>query len=52
MLKFSQPMAGYLLMLGQVADGISTAFVGYESDRNSCFCRPSRRKSWHLLGIT
>jgi len=49
-LKFSQPMAGYLLMLGQVADGISTAFVGYESDRNSCFCRPSRRKSWHLLG--
>jgi len=49
-LKFSQPMAGYLLLLGQVADGISTTFVGYESDRNSCFCRCSRRKSWHLLG--
>lgn len=31
--NFSNSLSGYLMLLGQVADGISTIFVGFESDR-------------------
>lgn len=41
---------GYLLLIGQIADALSTPFVGYESDRLSGFCNYGKRKSWHLLG--
>ena len=37
----------------QVADGISTPFVGYEADRTDdiwCCIRYGRRKTWHLAG--
>ena len=48
--QFSNSSAGYLLLIGQVADAISTTFVGFASDRtkhNLC----GQRKSWHLLGV-
>lgn len=40
--------AGALLLLGQVADGVCTPLVGYESDRTTGVC--GKRKTWHLLG--
>ena len=39
------------IFLGQVADAIATAFVGFESDRTRTgFFNYGRRKSWHLVG--
>ncbi|KAL3191696.1 hypothetical protein MRX96_043510 [Rhipicephalus microplus] len=45
-------LAGALLLVGQVADAVSTPFVGIESDRDDDFwlCRYGRRKTWHLIG--
>ena len=50
--RFSGPLAGSLLLLGQVADAIASPFVGYESDKSSFwFCRVlGKRKAFHLLG--
>lgn len=42
-----------ILFIGQIADGVSTVFVGFSSDRgdNYWLCRTfGRRKSWHLFG--
>jgi Na+/melibiose symporter-like transporter len=48
--KFSNSSAGYLLLIGQIADAISTTFVGFASDRTQHgLC--GKRKSWHLLGL-
>ncbi|CAK6975343.1 major facilitator superfamily domain-containing protein 12 [Scomber scombrus] len=44
-LGFQSTTAGVLLLIGQIADGVCTPLVGYESDRT-----PGRRKTWHLLG--
>ncbi|XP_077439856.1 major facilitator superfamily domain-containing protein 12 [Vanacampus margaritifer] len=41
--------AGVLLLIGQVADGVCTPIIGYESDRTTGM-RLGKRKSWHLLG--
>ncbi|XP_076819781.1 major facilitator superfamily domain-containing protein 12-like isoform X1 [Clavelina lepadiformis] len=49
-LQFSNSMSGYILLVGQIADGIATPFVGYESDKSSITCKYGRRKSWHLVG--
>ncbi|XP_040178508.1 major facilitator superfamily domain-containing protein 12 [Rana temporaria] len=49
-LGFSSSNAGILLMVGQVADGLCTPLIGYESDRYGGNLRYGRRKSWHLLG--
>ncbi|XP_039250508.1 major facilitator superfamily domain-containing protein 12-like isoform X2 [Styela clava] len=49
-LKFSNATAGYLLLAGQIADGIATPLVGYESDRRGNLCNYGRRKTWHLIG--
>ncbi|XP_071041646.1 major facilitator superfamily domain-containing protein 12 isoform X2 [Parasteatoda tepidariorum] len=52
-LNLSNFVAGSLMLLGQIADGISTPFVGFESDQpNDMFlCRKyGRRKAWHLVG--
>ncbi|KAK8733070.1 hypothetical protein OTU49_006743 [Cherax quadricarinatus] len=52
-LLFDNSLAGVVLLIGQVADGLSTPFVGREADRTDdmLFCsRYGRRKSWHLLG--
>lgn len=50
--NFENATAGYMMLLGQVADAFSTAFVGFESDRTkSGICNYGRRKSWHLIGL-
>ncbi|XP_074649966.1 major facilitator superfamily domain-containing protein 12-like [Tubulanus polymorphus] len=49
--QFSNNMAGYIMLLGQIADAISTPLVGYEADHTEKgFCGYSKRKSWHLIG--
>lgn len=49
---FSNPSAGYLLLIGQVADALATTFVGFESDRTRRgLFGYSRRKTWHLVGV-
>ncbi|GFY15668.1 major facilitator superfamily domain-containing protein 12 [Trichonephila clavipes] len=51
-LQLDTHVAGNLLLLGQVADAISTPFVGFESDRPNdlWLCKYGRRKAWHLVG--
>lgn len=51
-LNFSNTQAGTLLLVGQVADALSTPFVGYHSDQGDNFwiCRYGKRKVWHLIG--
>ncbi|XP_020789034.1 major facilitator superfamily domain-containing protein 12 [Boleophthalmus pectinirostris] len=49
-LGFRSTAAGALLLLGQVADGVCTPLVGYESDRVPGVKRLGKRKTWHLLG--
>ena len=48
--KLSSLHAGYLVLLGQIVDGLFTPLVGYESGKKSGFFGYSKRKSWHLLG--
>ena len=49
---FSNASAGYLLLIGQVADAIATTFVGFESDRTRTgLFHYGRRKTWHLIGV-
>ncbi|CAF1443130.1 unnamed protein product [Adineta steineri] len=49
---FSNAFAGYLLLIGQVADAIATTFVGFESDRTRTgLFKYGRRKTWHLMGV-
>ena len=43
-------MAGNILLVGQIADGIATPFVGFESDNLNVSCRYGKRKTWHLVG--
>ncbi|KAK8400143.1 hypothetical protein O3P69_003085 [Scylla paramamosain] len=52
-LLFDNGLAGVVLLIGQVADALSTPFVGREADRTDDlpFCvRYGRRKTWHLFG--
>ncbi|CAF4663749.1 unnamed protein product, partial [Rotaria sp. Silwood2] len=50
--NFSNASAGYLLFIGQIADAISTVFVGWGSDRTRTgLCHYGRRKTWHLIGV-
>lgn len=47
---FDNISAGYLMLIGQIVDAISTTFVGIESDRgNGCLFFPKRR-AWHFVG--
>ncbi|XP_074659678.1 major facilitator superfamily domain-containing protein 12-like [Tubulanus polymorphus] len=49
--RFSSDMAGYIMLLGQIADAVSTPLVGYESDRTrNGLCGYPKRKTWHLVG--
>lgn len=50
-LQFDATTAGLLLLIGQIADGVATPVVGFESDRevNSCHAY-GKRKTWHLMG--
>lgn len=47
-LGFQSTYAGAVLLIGQIADGVCTPLVGYESDRTPGVC--GKRKTWHLLG--
>ncbi|XP_058244817.1 major facilitator superfamily domain-containing protein 12 [Hemibagrus wyckioides] len=49
-LSFRDSDAGLLLLFGQIADGIATPLVGYESDRTRGIGSYGKRKSWHLIG--
>lgn len=51
-LKFNMGNAGNLMIIGQVADGLSTTFVGFESDRTGAggLRGYGRRKTWHAVG--
>lgn len=50
--NFSNASAGYLLLIGQVADALATTFIGFESDRTRAgLFGYGRRKTWHLIGV-
>ncbi|CAL4144198.1 unnamed protein product, partial [Meganyctiphanes norvegica] len=52
-LQFNSQLAGIVLLIGQIADGLSTIFVGSQADRtdDTKFCmKYGRRKTWHLVG--
>ncbi|CAL8314514.1 unnamed protein product [Gadus morhua 'NCC'] len=49
-LGFQSTYAGVLLLSGQVADGLCTPLIGYESDRTPGCGTYGRRKTWHLVG--
>jgi len=52
-LYFNRTNSGLILLIGQLADGISTTVVGLLSNKtkNLLFCRKyGTQKSWHLLG--
>ncbi|KAI1891607.1 hypothetical protein AGOR_G00145530 [Albula goreensis] len=47
---FQDTYAGVLLLVGQIADGVCTPLIGYESDRTPGCGKYGKRKSWHLVG--
>lgn len=52
-LQFDNFYSGVILLAGQLADGVSTLFVGYFSDQDDDFgfcAKYGKRKSWHLVG--
>lgn len=49
-LGFQNTNAGVLLLVGQIADGICTPLIGYESDRTPGCGNYGKRKTWHLVG--
>ncbi|XP_061099838.1 major facilitator superfamily domain-containing protein 12-like isoform X2 [Conger conger] len=49
-LGFQNVYAGVLLLAGQIADGICTPLIGYESDQTSGCGTYGKRKTWHLVG--
>eukprot|EP00794_Sanderia_malayensis_P000140 gene140-752_t len=48
-ISLSNANAGLVLLIGQVANAISTAFIGYGCDKTNVKCY-GRRKLWHLIG--
>ena len=50
-LELNSTTAGYLLLAGQLTDGLATPLIGIESDRFGLLGRfYGRRKSWHVFG--
>ncbi|XP_071368331.1 major facilitator superfamily domain-containing protein 12-like, partial [Centroberyx affinis] len=49
-LGFQNTNAGVLLLIGQIADGVCTPLIGYESDRTPGCGNYGKRKTWHLVG--
>ncbi|XP_076018435.1 major facilitator superfamily domain-containing protein 12-like [Genypterus blacodes] len=49
-LGFENNYAGGLLLVGQIADGVCTPFIGFESDRTPGIGNYGKRKTWHLVG--
>ena len=48
-ISLSNAHAGLILLIGQVADGIFTPFIGYGCDKTN-FRLYGRRKVWHVIG--
>uniref|UniRef100_A0A667ZK63 Major facilitator superfamily domain containing 12a n=1 Tax=Myripristis murdjan TaxID=586833 RepID=A0A667ZK63_9TELE len=49
-LGFKNTYAGLLLLVGQIADGVCTPLIGYESDQTPGCGNYGKRKTWHLVG--
>ncbi|XP_051719009.1 major facilitator superfamily domain-containing protein 12-like isoform X2 [Ctenopharyngodon idella] len=49
-LGFQNTYAGVLLLVGQIADGVCTPLIGYESDKTPGCGSYGKRKTWHLVG--
>ncbi|TRY56806.1 hypothetical protein DNTS_004082 [Danionella cerebrum] len=49
-LGFQNTNAGVLLLVGQIADGVCTPLIGYESDKTPGCGSYGKRKTWHLVG--
>ncbi|KAM8849988.1 major facilitator superfamily domain-containing protein 12-like [Spinachia spinachia] len=49
-LGFQNTYAGVLLLAGQIADGVCTPLIGFESDRTPGCGNYGKRKTWHLVG--
>ncbi|XP_068195949.1 major facilitator superfamily domain-containing protein 12-like [Antennarius striatus] len=49
-LGFQSTYAGMLLLIGQIADAVSTPLIGYESDQTPGCGTYGKRKTWHLTG--
>ncbi|XP_066926720.1 major facilitator superfamily domain-containing protein 12-like [Clytia hemisphaerica] len=47
---FNNVNAGFVVLAGQIADAISTPFVGLQSDK-TYNVKYGRRKIWHLVGV-
>jgi len=53
-LEFSNIYSGILMLIGQLADGFSTVFVGIFADKgiDLYLCNKlGQRKAWHLIGV-
>lgn len=52
-LQFDSSLAGATIVIGQIADGLSTPIVGLLSDKrfDHWIFKYGRRKIWHLLGM-
>lgn len=51
-IQFSSSLSGTVLLVGQIADGVATPFIGYFSDRGGSvwLCRYGKRKTWYFVG--
>ncbi|GMT07700.1 hypothetical protein PENTCL1PPCAC_29874 [Pristionchus entomophagus] len=52
-IKLQAAQAGFLMLVGQVVDALSTPIIGIASDSSALpkfFTRIGRRVSWHLIG--
>ena len=47
---FPNYIAGYLILLGQIADGVCTPLAGFLCDRFAGWRRLGKRKTWYLAG--
>ncbi|CAF2877395.1 unnamed protein product [Rotaria sp. Silwood2] len=50
--NFTNAIAGYFFLIGQIADAVSTIFVSLASDRTRTgLFHYGKRKTWHLIGV-
>ncbi|KAJ8304360.1 hypothetical protein KUTeg_017943 [Tegillarca granosa] len=47
---FDDLLAGYLMLIGQVADAVFTPLIGHTSDKYDGCCF-GKRKSWYMIGV-
>ena len=49
-IHFDNVLAGYIMLVGQIADALATPFIGFEIDQTNGCCKYGKRKSWHIVG--